>query len=297
ANVLGVIIVVITLLVSIMTITRTQRGDTEKDAGIASVFGYAFMPVYTDSMEPEFNAGDLIITKLYNGDGSDLNEGDIITFKFYVDTVPSYNTHRIYKKNVDTEYADGNDSYWFITRGDHNPDENYDGEPDVDYVTQTPYNVVATYTGVHLRGVGDIIIKLQTEPNFYFLVVVTPLIALFVIYVFFFIRAIVQAKMQQTREEAFAAAGAAGTGGESVKLSLDELSDDEKLQLLLELQAKKAVQNELKTNEASAEKKTEVPSAEKTAEIPKAEDTASVPIPEKKAEVSFAEKKPKKKSE
>lgn len=271
ANVVGVIVVVAALLISIITITRIQKKDTDKDAGLSSIFGYVFMPVLTDSMEPEFFAGDLIITKLYDGDGSDLQEGDIVTFKFYVDTVPSYNTHRIYKKNIDTEYADGNDSYWFITRGDHNPDENGDGEPDVDYITRTPSEISATYTGIRLGGVGEFITKLQTDSKFYFLAVVTPLIVLFVVYVFFFIRAIVQAKMQQTREEALAIAA---TAGGAPKVSLDELSDEEKLQLLLELQAKKA-ESKANTDEGtlSAKDKGDIPNAE--SKKPKDDDKKS----------------------
>lgn len=276
ANVVGVIVVVAALLISIITITRIQKKDTDKDAGLSSIFGYVFMPVLTDSMEPTFFAGDLIITKLYDGDGSDLQEGDIVTFKFYVDTIPSYNTHRIHTKNEESHIdpVTGEkvvDGYWFITRGDHNPDEDKDGEPDVDYITRTPSEISATYTGIRLGGVGEFITKLQTDSKFYFLAVVTPLIVLFVVYVFFFIRAIVQAKMQQTREEALAIAA---TAGGAPKVSLDELSDEEKLQLLLELQAKKA-ESKANTDEGtlSAKDKGDIPNAE--SKKPKDDDKKS----------------------
>lgn len=310
ASTIGVIIVVMTLLVSIMTITRTQKED-----GVASLFGYAFMPVLTNSMEPTIMTGDLIVTKLYEGDGSDLKVGDIVTFKIYINTEPFYNTHRIYAVN-----EDGYGSYWYITRGDNNPDENLDGEPDVDYITQSPYDIVAVYTGVHLGGVGQAVTKLQTDATFYFLVVVTPLILLFVIYVFFFVRAVVQMKMKKTREEAIASATAAAIANANMpmpaRVSLDELSDDEKLQMLLDLQAKKAaaqaaeaaqaadiaktppseslLENDTSANNVSTVKKTPAKKASTTVKSKVEENTSE--FTESTAKKVLAKKAPEKKA-
>jgi signal peptidase len=259
ANIIGVIVVIVTLFVSIMTITRTQSEER-----IASVFGYALMPVLSDSMEPTFDKGDLIITKLYTGDGSDLKEGDIVTIKEYNNGVLFYNTHRIVDIKEEGPYtsSDGTPYYtrYFYTQGD-NVDER-------DHDSRYYFQFAATYTGIRLKGVGQVVTKLQTDPKFYFLVVVTPLILLFVIYVFFFVRAIIQMKLQKTKQEALAAAAAAG-GDEAPKpkISLDELSDEEKLRLLLELQAKKNAQ-------ASAEKP-----ADQSADIQKPEDITSEPQP------------------
>ena len=98
ASALCVVIIVIALIISIMTITRTTG-----EKGVAHIAGNAFMPVQTDSMEPTFDAGDLIITKIYEGDGSDLQVGQVITYKTIFNSYEIFKTHRISK----IEYSNG----------------------------------------------------------------------------------------------------------------------------------------------------------------------------------------------
>ncbi|MBR5174173.1 MAG: signal peptidase I [Clostridia bacterium] len=100
---LCIALIIASLVISIVTIANARNGEGGKIKGIA---GNAFMPVQTDSMDPTFKAGDLIITKLYDGDGSDLQVGQVITYKKLVGAqgglVEILVTHRISDIGYDT---------------------------------------------------------------------------------------------------------------------------------------------------------------------------------------------------
>jgi signal peptidase len=64
-----------------------QRGTYPK------IFGYSFMVIVTDSMEPTYNIGDFITVKTQN----DYEVGDVVTFYYDIsgDTKPDLVSHRI----------------------------------------------------------------------------------------------------------------------------------------------------------------------------------------------------------
>lgn len=213
-NILGIIIVIFTLLVSIVTITRTKERD-----GVASMFGYALMPVLSNSMAPEFEEGDLIFTKIYKGDGTDLKVGDVITYKFYLPGgKAAYNTHRIVAIAGNDSNSPG--AIRFYTKGDN---ERIEGQ----YTDEVGISsIVGVYKGSKIKGIGSAINTLQTDSTVYFVSIVLPLIVIFIIYVFFFVRAVIQIKLDKA-----AAANASK--------NIESLSEEELSRLLEEIQRKK----------------------------------------------------------
>jgi signal peptidase len=235
ASALCVVIIVIALVISIMTITRTTG-----EKGVAHIGGNAFMPVQTDSMEPTFDKNDLIITKIYNGDGTDLQVGQVITYKARVNAggnlVEIFKTHRI------AEITNTNGSIRFLVVGDNpNPqdgasgtesvyandvvatwgtpatpvDSNNDGEYDSFNVTKDTY-------GKNMGKIGAFINWLQGNRTNYFLVIVLPLILMFVIYAYILIRSFIVAKLAKTREEAASSATVDGLSEEDKRRLAEE---------------------------------------------------------------------------
>jgi signal peptidase len=235
ASALCVVIIVIALVISIMTITRTTG-----EKGVAHIGGNAFMPVQTDSMEPTFDKNDLIITKIYNGDGTDLQVGQVITYKARVNVggnlVEIFKTHRI------AEITNTNGTIRFLVVGDNpNPqdgasgrdyvyanevvatwgtpatpvDSNNDGEYDSFNVTKDTY-------GKNMGKIGAFINWLQGNRTNYFLVIVLPLILMFVIYAYILIRSFIVAKLAKTREEAASSATVDGLSEEDKRRLAEE---------------------------------------------------------------------------
>lgn len=133
-----------------------------------SFFGYRMLRVVTDSMEPVFGSGDCIIIK--KTDPFQLTEGDIITFASDDPLLRgAYNTHRIYDKTED--YTTGETVYY--TKGDNN---NW-----TDEYTVTPDKIAGKYVGRLPFGkmLSSFFDKLS-EKNFYFAVVIIPVLLLFI---------------------------------------------------------------------------------------------------------------------
>lgn len=266
ASALCVVIIVIALVISVMTITRTTG-----EKGVASVAGNAFMPVQTDSMEPTFDKGDLIITKIYEGDGSDLKVGQVITYKTRVNNggtlVEIFKTHRI------SEITNTNGTLRFTVIGDNpNPQDGASGK-DYVYVDSivatwgtpaTPidsdgdgeydsFNVTKDSMGKNMGKIGVFINWLQGNRTNYFLVIVLPLILMFVIYAYILIRSFIIAKLAKTKEEAVASTA-----------TVDGLSEEDKRRLAEEYLAELA-RRQLEAEQATAP-------AEATEETPDASD-------------------------
>jgi signal peptidase I len=236
-NVICILLILFALFIAIMSITRSTS-----DAGIANIGGTAFMPVKSDSMEPTFNEDDLILTKLYDGDGTDLKVGQVITYEVNKNGIQYLNTHRIVK--IDT-LTSGQLS--FVTRGDNESNDDYPILVD---------KIVATWGSVKEDGtpvngdnwgqIGAAINWLQEDSLHFFLAVVLPLILLFVIYAFVLIRTLVIAKISKAQSETAAAAATA-------QLSAENLSDEEKRRLAEEL-LKSLNQDKSRSEDAGAEK-------------------------------------------
>ena len=247
ASALCVVIIIIALVISIMTITRTTGGK-----GVANIAGNAFMPVQTDSMEPTFDKGDLIITKIYEGDGSDLQVGQVITYKARVNNggtlVEIFKTHRI------SEITNTNGTLRFTVIGDNpNPEDGAAGKDFVyvDSIVATwgspaslnadgTFNITKDSMGKNMGKIGVFINWLQGNRTNYFLVIVLPLILMFVIYAYILIRSFIIAKLAKTKEEAVASTA-----------TVDGLSEEDKRRLAEEYLAELA-RRQLEAEQATA---------------------------------------------
>lgn len=172
-----------TLMVLILLFTITIMTSSQKDDGSLSkdpVFKLSFMPVLSDSMEPFFNKGDLIIVKAVD-DTSTLKVGDVVTFRFYNAGKLAFNTHRI------VEIVEGG----FRTQGDNVPE----AEKETTFELIAAKDVLATYKG-RIPGLGDAVEALKT-PVVFFLAIITPLIILLLYNIFLIIRLLIRYKVQR----------------------------------------------------------------------------------------------------
>lgn len=239
---LCIALIVASLIISIVTIANA--GGTKGE--LKGIGGKVFMPVQTDSMEPTFKAGDLIITDIYKGNGSDLKVGQVITYRDYVGQngvmYEIFVTHRISDLGLD---ANGKIVQVNVIGDNPNPQDGAAGTDTVnvgDIVATwgTPaeknadgtFNVTKDTKGGNMGQIGALINFIQHDKTNYFLIVVLPLILVFLCYVFILVRSLVIAKIDKTKEEALATAG------------IDGLSEEEKRRLAEEYLAQLARENE-----------------------------------------------------
>ncbi len=114
--------------------------SAKSSTGAASMFGHSMLSVQSDSMEPEFYAGDLIFIKRTDEENK-FKAGDIVTFQAY-DTYGKrfLNTHRI------AEVVEGTLRTRYVTKGDNV------GEPDEKKIFAS--DIIGTYSGNRLKGFG-----------------------------------------------------------------------------------------------------------------------------------------------
>ena len=178
-DVLAWVVLILAFLVTLM-VFASERND-----GIASIFGFSPMSVQSDSMKPTFAKGDLIIIKkvddLYN-----LKENDVITYYTIVDVYRIVNTHRIVK----IEDNDGNKA--FVTRGDNNPVD--------DEVPAYASDIVGKWTGTRIKGIGKFFDFLKTKKGF-FIFVLIPIAIFFIFELYKFIVALMETKKGNISEE------------------------------------------------------------------------------------------------
>ncbi|MBR4800149.1 MAG: signal peptidase I [Clostridia bacterium] len=266
-NIVSIIIIVFALVVAILTIVRVSNKNK-----VTSLFGNVYMTVLTDSMEPTFNAGDVLIANEYNGDGRDLKVGQVITFKRTINGYESFNTHRILKIEAsatgvrirtrgDNQYdANGNWLDWH-DYVDNQENANLDIHPiynmeDIvavwgDVSEDGSGNIVFT-PGKRLKGAGFLSKWLQENPEKqqtrFFLIIVLPLIVLFVAYAFILVRALINAKVE--KEKAVQA---------DTTVTVDSLSDEEKRRLAEEYLASLKQQAEASSQDSQPEEAHDAP--------------------------------------
>jgi len=76
------------------------------------VFGFQYVVILTNSMEPHINPGDLVISEPVNP--ATLHKGDVILYKITIGNTTYRITHRIYR----VEVSPSGERY-FITKGDN----------------------------------------------------------------------------------------------------------------------------------------------------------------------------------
>lgn len=247
---LCIALIITSLVISIITIANA--GNTTGE--LKGIGGNVFMPVQTDSMEPTFKAGDLIITKIYEGDGSDLKVGQVITYRDRVGqngvTYEIFVTHRIADIGVD---ENGKVIQFKVVGDNPNPKDGASGTDtvkvsDVVATWGTPaeqnadgtFNVTKDTKGGNMGQIGALINFIQHDKTNYFLIIVLPLIIIFLIYVFFLVRSLVIAKIAKTKEEA-------------VSTAVDGLSEEDKRRLAEEYLAQLAREQAQESEETKAE--------------------------------------------
>lgn len=178
-NVIAWIIVIVAALMTVLVFS-SQSAD-----GISNLFGKMPMTIQSDSMNPTFHKGDLIIDQKVK-DFSSLKEGDVISFWTIIDNKKAVNTHRI------TAIKNESNVITYITKGDNNTTE--------DSLEVYPADVIGVYTGFHLPGAGSVLDFLKTSTGFLVCIVI-PLIIFFLYEVYRFISTIVAMKKPKISEE------------------------------------------------------------------------------------------------
>ena len=216
-NILIVLVLITSVLIAVMALTS-------KANGIATVFGYTFQPILTDSMKGgsdeypggNFEKGDLIIGKSTGFDSdADYQVGDIVT---YLGEISGYDgeqliCHRIVEKVKPDMDAD---AYVYQTKGDNN--DIADQSADDEYLPASSIGAVFytdDYQGKIIPKIGSFLSFIQTQTGF-FLVVLLPMIIFFL---YEMIRVVINAvnykndkakeEMEETEEEKQAAIDAA----------------------------------------------------------------------------------------
>lgn len=156
--------IVFTVLVLLAVAILVTVGYNAKRGRATGIFGYSFMAVQTGSMTPEYPVGCVIVAK--RCELSQLKVGDVISF---YSSDPAINgrvvTHRI------AEVTKSNDGkIAFVTKGDAN-------------VITDKYNALGeNVIGKVIRKstVFEKLVKLRSNPKFFFPVVVLPICAVIV---------------------------------------------------------------------------------------------------------------------
>ncbi len=174
-GIVSVISWIVLVLALIMTIFAFS---VDKSSGIANLFGLIPLTVESDSMAPTFTKNDMIIDREIE-DITELNEGDVITFRTLVDGNRIINTHRI----TDVHNVNGNIS--FTTKGDNNGIK--------DSLDVYPSDIIGVWSGVRIPCLGGVISFLRTQEGF-FICVIIPLALFFLFELYKFITVIVEVK-------------------------------------------------------------------------------------------------------
>lgn len=146
------------LAVTVMYFVFTSKGDVER---VPSVFGYKPLTILSNSMQPEFNAGDVILINV----NKTAKVGDVVTYK-HADGILV--THRI------TQFIEREGKKLFETKGDNNEIADKDLVP------------IENIVGVQKVAIPKIgyLSKFVAGPFGFFLLVAIPLLGLIIIEIF-----------------------------------------------------------------------------------------------------------------
>ena len=159
-TVIGTVLCIILIPILIVNCTLILKSYTNKDQ-VPSVGGIFPMIILTDSMEPVFSSGDLIIC--HTVDAKDVKKGDIICFYDPAGNGTTTVTHRVTKVTTD----ESGKLAW-ETKGDANNTE--------DSAVVPEKNLVGVYQR-SFSGVGNIAMFIQTTQGL-IICVICPIILL-----------------------------------------------------------------------------------------------------------------------
>ncbi len=156
-NIIGILLCIIFIPLIVINLVLIVKSYTTEEE-IPTVFGVAPVICLSGSMEPEFSVGDLIF--IQEVDPSTLEVGDVICFIPY--GAATAVTHRI----IETQLNAGQNV--FITRGDANNTE--------DRMPVSAIEIQGKYTGLHIPGLGDIAMFMQTTLGMILFIVIPLLV-------------------------------------------------------------------------------------------------------------------------
>lgn len=217
-KILNIIVDILIVLLLAISVLVAALALASKAGGVPSVLSYVPLSVQSDSMIPEFEKGDLIISKAVD-DSTALEKGDVITFKANIEGEDVLNTHRI----VDITETDG--FVFYTTKGDNNEIE--DAEP------VARVSVAAKWDGIKLEGWGEAYDFLTSQFGF-FLVILLPLIIFFIYEIIRFVKNLISYNKEKALEEAMQNSEIAAASG---------LSEDEMKAAVAQYLAKQAQEN------------------------------------------------------
>ncbi len=193
--------VLLSIVILIILFFTVYAFSANKNEGIPQFFGKSYMVVLSDSMSAGneeydfkgFSRGDIITIKRYTwmeASGLTFKKGDIITFEWHDNTGKLvYNTHRIIEVNLDERY--------YITQGDNAAKEGQSTDPNDGHAEKVYFlEVVGSFEKVSARGLGSIILFMQTATGFLIFVVI-PLVAFLGFEIFNFVKVFKQYKLEK----------------------------------------------------------------------------------------------------
>ncbi len=158
-SIISTLIFVVCLLLLAVVIITPKNADGTKTVNVA---GYSLMSILTDSMEPNYNVGDIVIVKVT--DAKELKVKDVIT---YYTTDPTLEgkpvTHRI--NNIYEHLGE----LRFETKGDNNPG--------VDSYLVAEDSIIGRVE-YRIPGIGRAINFLQTNKYGFFGIVILPMLVI-----------------------------------------------------------------------------------------------------------------------
>lgn len=158
-TVIGTVMCIILIPILIINVTLIIKSYTNKDE-VPSVGGLLPMIVLTDSMSPQIESGDLIISHTIEPEA--VKEGDVILFFDPASKGNSVVTHRV------IEIVEEEGELFFRTKGDNNNTEDRELVP--------AENLIAIYKS-RINGAGNVAMFMQTTTGL-IVCVVLPIVLL-----------------------------------------------------------------------------------------------------------------------
>lgn len=182
--------VILSIVILIILFFTVYAFSANKNDGIPQIFGKSYMVVLSDSMadgNEEYNfkgfkRGDIITIKRYTwmeASALTFEKGDIITFEWRDDNGKLiYNTHRIIEVNAEDKF--------YITQGDNAIKAGQSTDPNDKHAEKVYFvEVVGSLQKVSVRGLGSLILFMQTATGF-LIFVVLPLLGFLIYEIFSF---------------------------------------------------------------------------------------------------------------
>lgn len=179
--VISILLWAVILLAAFYAFTTLATRDQNK---VANFLGYTPLTVQSDSMQPEFSKGDLIIIKKCDPDK--LVVGDVVTFHTIIQNQYVLNTHRI------AEISDMNGARSYVTKGDNN------AISDTHVIVNG--DIVGKYVG-KVKGLGNVMDFLSSSMGF-FIVIVLPMLIFFIYQVYHLVMVSIKIKRMNAAEAA-----------------------------------------------------------------------------------------------